>query len=130
MEHQIPAFRVEIRMKFIFAILAGSLLSSPLLSSANDDPDGGELPLEDLRVFAEVFGKIKSEYVDNTDDETLLQHAIGGMLAGLDPHSTFLDPCAEPITGFLWQGSDVSQDDRRHTLVHKIRNCCSHICVV
>ena len=50
------------------------------------------LPLEDLQVFAEVFGKIKSEYVDEVSDTVLLRDAIQGMLAGLDPHSEFLDP--------------------------------------
>lgn len=51
-----------------------------------------ELPLEDLQIFAEVFEKIKNEYVDSVDDKTLLRDAIRGMLAGLDPHSAFLDP--------------------------------------
>ncbi len=50
------------------------------------------LPLEELQIFAEVFGKIKSEYIDRADDATLLRDAIQGMLAGLDPHSAFLDP--------------------------------------
>jgi len=51
----------------------------------------GALPLEDLRVFADVFGKIKSEYVEDVEDKSLLRDAISGMLAGLDPHSTYLD---------------------------------------
>jgi carboxyl-terminal processing protease len=52
------------------------------------------LPLEDLRVFAEVFGKIKSDYVEEIEDRQLLQNAIQGMLSGLDPHSAYLDPDA------------------------------------
>ena len=50
------------------------------------------LPLDELQAFAEVFGKIKSEYVDDASDVDLLRDAIQGMLAGLDPHSTFLEP--------------------------------------
>ena len=50
------------------------------------------LPLEELQVFAEVFGKIKSEYVDESSDVDLLRDAIRGMLSGLDPHSAFLEP--------------------------------------
>ena len=50
------------------------------------------LPLEDLQVFSEVFGKIKSDYVEDVDDTRLLQDAIQGMLSGLDPHSAYLDP--------------------------------------
>jgi len=50
-----------------------------------------KVPLEDLRTFAEVFGRIKGEYVEPVDDEKLLKSAIRGMLSGLDPHSTYLD---------------------------------------
>lgn len=50
------------------------------------------LPLEELRTFTEVFGKIKSDYVESTEDSELLESAIRGMLTGLDPHSSYLDP--------------------------------------
>jgi carboxyl-terminal processing protease len=50
------------------------------------------LPLDDLRTFAEVFGRIKSDYVEDVDDRELLASAIRGMLGGLDPHSSYLDP--------------------------------------
>jgi carboxyl-terminal processing protease len=50
------------------------------------------LPLDELRTFSEVFGKIKSDYVETTEDSALLEHAIKGMLSGLDPHSAYLDP--------------------------------------
>ena len=49
------------------------------------------LPLSDLRTFAEVFGRIKDEYVEGVQDKALLEGAIRGMLAGLDPHSAYLD---------------------------------------
>lgn len=49
------------------------------------------LPLDSLRTFAEIFTRLKSDYVDPVDDEFLLEQAIRGMLAGLDPHSSFLD---------------------------------------
>ncbi|MDH5217751.1 MAG: S41 family peptidase [Gammaproteobacteria bacterium] len=50
------------------------------------------IPVEELRTFTEVFAKIKSDYVEPVDDKTLLENAIRGMLSGLDPHSTYLDP--------------------------------------
>ncbi|MDH3638876.1 MAG: S41 family peptidase [Gammaproteobacteria bacterium] len=50
------------------------------------------LPLDELKVFAEVFSKVKSDYVEEIDDKKLLEDAIHGMLAGLDPHSSYLDP--------------------------------------
>ena len=50
------------------------------------------LPLEDLRTFTEVFAKIKDDYVEPIDDRTLLEHAIRGMVNGIDPHSDYLPP--------------------------------------
>lgn len=50
------------------------------------------LPVDELRTFTEVFAKIKNDYVEAVDDKTLLENAIRGMLSGLDPHSTYLDP--------------------------------------
>jgi len=50
-----------------------------------------QLPLDDLRAFAEVFGKIKSDYVEPVEDKKLISEAINGMLSGLDPHSAYLD---------------------------------------
>ena len=57
------------------------------------DRDGGlGLPLDDLRTFTEIYAKIKNDYVEPVDDKTLIQNAIRGMLAGLDPHSAYLVP--------------------------------------
>lgn len=50
------------------------------------------LPLTELQVFAEVFDQIKKNYVKEISDASLLEHAIEGMLAGLDPHSAYLAP--------------------------------------
>lgn len=53
--------------------------------------DNENLPLDEIRTFTEVFSKIKNDYVEEVDDRKLLEDAIRGMLAGLDPHSTYLD---------------------------------------
>jgi len=50
------------------------------------------LPLDELRTFTEVFSRIKSDYVETVEDKKLLQDSIQGMLSGLDPHSSYLDP--------------------------------------
>ena len=50
-----------------------------------------QLPIDDLRLLSEVFGRIKSDYVEPVEDRKLLKEAINGMLTGLDPHSAFLD---------------------------------------
>ncbi|MSQ49481.1 MAG: S41 family peptidase [Betaproteobacteria bacterium] len=49
------------------------------------------LPIEELRSFTEVFGAIKQNYVEPVADKKLITEAINGMLAGLDPHSAYLD---------------------------------------
>ena len=51
----------------------------------------GPLPVEELRAFTEVFGRIKADYVEPVADKKLITEAITGMLAGLDPHSAYLD---------------------------------------
>ena len=75
-------------------ILIGSLIG--ILVSFNlpvfaDKTKSSNLPIEDLRTFAEVFGKIKTDYVETVEDKKLINEALTGMLSGLDPHSTFLD---------------------------------------
>ena len=77
-------------LQSVFAMMALIWLASQVVNA--QDQNESSLPLEDLQIFSEVFGKIKSEYVDQVDDKTLLRNAIKGMLAGLDPHSSFLDP--------------------------------------
>ncbi|MDX1668400.1 MAG: S41 family peptidase [Limnobacter sp.] len=49
------------------------------------------LPLTELKQFTEVFGAIKSFYVEPVEDESLFNGAISGMVSNLDPHSSFLD---------------------------------------
>jgi carboxyl-terminal processing protease len=58
---------------------------------ANKDEAKG-LPLDQLRNFSDIFSRIKSDYVEDVEDDVLLEHAIRGMLSGLDPHSTYLSP--------------------------------------
>ncbi|MDD5228747.1 MAG: S41 family peptidase [Methylococcales bacterium] len=48
------------------------------------------LPLEDLKTFTEIFGRIKQDYVEPVSDKKLLEDAVRGMLSGLDPHSAYL----------------------------------------
>jgi carboxyl-terminal processing protease len=52
------------------------------------------LPLREMHAFTEVFEKIKTDYVEPVGDTSLLENAVRGMLSGLDPHSSYLDPDA------------------------------------
>lgn len=46
---------------------------------------------KELDQFMTVFERVRAEYVEKVDDKTLLRGAIDGMLASLDPHSSYLD---------------------------------------
>ena len=70
-------------------VLIGAALT--LNYSATASKDTAPLPIEDLRAFSEIFGKIKSDYVEPVEDKKLITEAINGMLSGLDPHSAYLD---------------------------------------
>jgi len=44
-----------------------------------------------LNLFGDVFDRVRSDYVEKPDDKKLVESAISGMLAGLDPHSSYMD---------------------------------------
>ena len=69
---------------------AGVLISVGINAVAQRDQVAG-LPLDELKQFSEVFGAIKSNYVEPVSDRKLVTEAISGMLSGLDPHSAYLD---------------------------------------
>ncbi len=70
--------------------VAGVLISLNFQAVA-DRATRTALPIEELRAFTEVFGAIKSNYVEPVEDKRLITEAINGMLTGLDPHSSYLD---------------------------------------
>jgi carboxyl-terminal processing protease len=70
--------------------LLGVLVSLNLTAVAQRDLVA-PLPIEELRAFTEVFGRVKSDYVEPVEDKKLITEAINGMLTGLDPHSAYLD---------------------------------------
>jgi carboxyl-terminal processing protease len=75
----------------LVGVLAGILLSLNFSAVAQRDTARYPLPVDELRAFAEVFGAIKSNYVEPVEDKKLITEAISGMLTGLDPHSAYLD---------------------------------------
>src|SRR5437868_7559918 len=71
--------------------VAGVLISLNFQAIADLKSARGPLPIEELRAFTEVFGAIKTNYVEPVEDKKLITEAINGMLTGLDPHSAYLD---------------------------------------
>src|SRR6478736_8381276 len=80
------------KVGLVFSGLILGIMLSLTYSAVAEKMEKPQLPLEDLRSFAEVFGKIKSDYVETVEDKKLISEAISGMLTGLDPHSTYMDP--------------------------------------
>jgi carboxyl-terminal processing protease len=76
--------------------LAMALATTAVVHAAEPAPAAAApkavLPLNELRTFVDVFDRIKQAYVEDVDDKTLLENAIKGMLSGLDPHSSYLEP--------------------------------------
>src|SRR3979411_2765343 len=71
-------------------VIAGVVISLNFQAVA-DRATRTVLPIEELRAFTEVFGAIKTNYVEPVEDKKLITEAINGMLTGLDPHSAYLD---------------------------------------
>jgi carboxyl-terminal processing protease len=72
-------------------LVAGVSVSLHFAALADKGNLATPLPVEELRAFSEVFGRIKSDYVEPVTDKKLITEAINGMLNGLDPHSAYLD---------------------------------------
>jgi len=97
-------------LSFLLAPMLSALIALPAFAA--DPPPAGELPdaddapaaeaapltpaaknavdLQDIRTFTAVYSLVKQAYVEDVDDHRLMQQAIRGLLAGLDPHSEYL----------------------------------------
>jgi len=80
-----------------FLGFCGALTSGVMADRPNTLPHGettgsrAALPWQEASLFAEVYERIKRDYVDDVDDHALMEKAIRGMVAALDPHSAYLD---------------------------------------
>ena len=83
--------------KMLFIALSGLLFFSAATYADDENYSPLDSPsfFEGLNTFTAVFSQIKQMYVDDIDDETLFNNAIRGLIEGLDPHSSFLEPVAQ-----------------------------------
>lgn len=132
--YAVQPFRVQLQqtvketfMKPVFSLtpaFAGKLLASAILvglgssvCAQEDAAAQAPLPLDEVRIFTQVLEQIRSAYVEELDDKTLLENAIRGMLSGIDPHSTYLvneayDNLQESTTGeYGGLGVEISVED-------------------
>ena len=74
---------------FSAAVAGGVLADDPGAQGDSNDP--ATLPWQEARLFAEVYERIKHNYVDEVTDRKLMDAAIRGMVSSLDPHSAYLN---------------------------------------
>ncbi len=89
---------MKLATRYILVLFLGMFVGAAIILdmgvlAERDEPKEAlaPLPLNELRSFTEVFSRIKTDYVEPVEDKKLLEDAVQGMLAGLDPHSAYLD---------------------------------------
>ena len=70
-------------------IVVGALTMIPLTTSSLAAADANTM--KELDTFMDVFNQVRANYVDKVDDHVLVKGAIDGMLAALDPHSSYME---------------------------------------
>ena len=75
----------------LLGCLAGVLIAAGTVWLSRESREKPGIPAGDARLLAEIMGLIHDDYVDKTDDHTLMSNAIRGMVGELDPHSAFMD---------------------------------------
>jgi carboxyl-terminal processing protease len=77
-------------MTSVFA--AGLIALAAYLTTAAGPQAGSSDTFRQLKLFGDVFERVRAEYVEEMTDQELIEAAIEGMLTSLDPHSGYLDP--------------------------------------
>src|SRR5438477_1858122 len=112
---QVMGAKLRVAGWIALGTVAGALATMQLQAIARNSVS--QLPLEELQQLAAVFGMVKSDYVEPVDEKKLISDAIGGMVAGLDPHSQYFDKKTfkefrEATTGrFVGIGIEMSMED-------------------
>ena len=79
-------------LKIAGAFLLGALAATGGWMSLNQAVASNQDTYRYLNLFGDVFDRVRSDYVEEPDSEKLIDTAINGMLSGLDPHSSYMNP--------------------------------------
>lgn len=74
-----------------FSLLLMAAIAAIAFPSGGSSAASSEI-YRQLNLFGDIFERVRNDYVDTSDDAELIEAAINGMLASLDPHSTYLNP--------------------------------------
>ena len=86
----LPTLAFVLPLALSFSLNAQEEVSSEVSLEQAEVEQATPLPLDQIKTFADIFTRIKQSYVAPVTDEQLLEYAVDGMLAGLDPHSAYL----------------------------------------
>src|SRR5262245_28290829 len=79
------------RVRFLFTSLAGICAAVLVTNVSNTLSVVAATRYEDLSLFTNVLNLVRRNYVEPVEESDLIKGAVRGMLAELDPHSSFLD---------------------------------------
>jgi carboxyl-terminal processing protease len=79
------------RLAWIAAPVAGAAALLGALAWSAPEDDRGDV-YRQLELFADVLARVEQDYVTEVDEEAAMEAALQGMLASLDPHSSYLSP--------------------------------------
>ncbi len=71
----------------VLGLVVTTQVAGPLLAQ---EAEGGRTIYQQLDLFGDIFERIRAEYVEEVDEQELIEAAINGMLTSLDPHSSYL----------------------------------------
>ncbi len=72
----------------VLFLVTGCMVAPPAAQAQGSSSD----TIRHLKLFGDVFERVRNEYVEEVSEEELVEAAINGMLTALDPHSGYLDP--------------------------------------
>src|SRR5687768_18439237 len=84
--------KFELKIMRSTALVAAGALAATLMWHAFDGASAANSDTyKQLNLFGDVFDRVRADYVEVPEDEMLIENAINGMLAGLDPHSSYMN---------------------------------------